>query len=151
MPYFSQPINLIKGSFPVPKMPSFTTTSHGQTSQGCPSFAVPAIPSVTSTSQSNQPSLNSSPNVHNFSPSPKKLIKMDFVDNPNHITNTTLEEISRKQNEILNVLAHAAHNVEQGRYLESDVSTISGGSTSTTSSRSSKRSKKKNRYYKKKR
>ena len=74
MPYFSKPINLIKGSFPVPTMPSFTTT------------------------HSNQPSLNSLPNVHNFSPSPEKLIKMDFVQDPNHITNTTLEGVSRKQN-----------------------------------------------------
>ena len=142
MPYFSKPIDLIKGSFPVPAVPSITTTSPGsQTSQGFPSFAVPQIPLVTSTSQSSQPSQTRSLNVHNFSPSPEKLIKMDFVQNPHHISNTTLEEISRKQNEILSFLAHAAHNVEQGKYIDSDVSTISGGSISTVSSRSSKRAK----------
>ena len=144
MPYFSKPLNLIKGSLHIP---SFTTTSQSnKSSQSCPSFAVPPIPPVSSTSPSSQPS---SPNVRNFSPSPGKLLKMDFVQNPHHITNTTLEEISRKQNEILHFLAHAAHNVEQGKYLDSDVSTISSSSMSTTSRKSSNRSRRRNQYRRK--
>ena len=126
MPSFSKPIKLFKGPF---------------------SFAVPKVPSVTSSSRNSQTTQSSPPNVHNFSPSPGKLVKMDFVDSPNLVTDTTLEEISKKQNEILSFLANAASNIEQVKYLDIDASTMSGRSTSTvssTSSRSSKRCRSRN-------
>ena len=133
MPSFSKPIKLFKGPF---------------------SFAVPKVPSITSSSRSSQTTQSSPPNVHNFSPSPGKLIKMDFVNNPNLVTDSSLEEISKKQNEILSFLANTTSNIEQAKYLDIDASTISGGSTSTvssTSSRSSKRRQKKNKHYRKNR
>ena len=130
----------IPGSFPVPS--SVTPISpNSQPGHDYPSFALPAI---TSTSNSSKPSQESPPNVHNFSPSPEKLIKMDFIDDPKHLNNTTLAEISRNQKEIIHFLNNMAHNVEQEKYLDSDASTISGGSMSSTSSRSSKRGKSRN-------
>ena len=113
-------------------------------------FIFASVPSVTPATNNSRTSQSSPPNVSNFPPSPEKLIKMDFVDNPNRITDTTLEEILKKQNEILNFLANAALNVEQGKYLDSDVSTISGDSTGTTISRSSRRSRRNHRHQKKK-
>ena len=129
-------------------MPSFSKPD--EVFDGHFSFASPTVPPVTPATNSSHTSQSSPPNVSNFSPSPEKLIKMDFVDNPNRITDTTLEEISRKQNEILNFLANAAHNIEREKYLDSDVSTISDNSTGTTSGRSSRRNRRSNKYKKKK-
>ena len=129
MPSFSKPDKVFDGHF---------------------SFASPAVPQVTPATNRSHTSQSSPPNVSNFPPSPEKLIKMDFVDNPNRITDTTLEEISKKQNEILNFLANAAHNIEREKYLDSDVCTISDNSTGTTSGRSSRRNRRSNKYKKKK-
>ena len=75
-------------------MPSFSKPD--EVFDGHFSFASPTVPPVTPATNSSHTSQSSPPNVSNFSPSPEKLIKMDFVDNPNRITDTTLEEISKK-------------------------------------------------------
>ena len=92
MPSFSKPIKLFKGPF---------------------SLAVPKIPSFTSTSKNSQTNQDSPPDVRNFSPSPGKLIKMDVLNDPNQVMDTTSEEILRKKTEIRNnFLSNADHNSE---------------------------------------
>ena len=126
MPSFSKPTKLFKGPF---------------------SFAVPKVPSITSSGRNNQTTQSSPPNVHNFSPSPEELMKMNSLENTNIITITALEEIQRKLTKILNF---PTNEVELRGNPDDDVSTLSGGSRCAISRRS-KRTRSRNLRHKKSR
>ena len=66
---------------------------------------------------------NPSPDFSNFTPSPEKLMKMEFPD-PSTMTEETIAKYSDKVKEMTKFLSHFAYKLEQGDYNDS-LSTVS--------------------------